>query len=185
MTLKELLGDKYKDGMSFEEIEAAMAGRKFADLTTGDYVAKGKLTDAQKRYEELEAKLTAKLSDEEKAAKAQAEREAYYKGLEKQLTIAKYKSELTKTIKDDETVVKIADLLADGKVVEAMQEQTAYNLKERENLQKTIKAELLSKNPTPTPPQNDKPKKFTDYTMAELNKMKIDNPAEYNRIMNE
>ena len=25
MTLKELLGDKYKDGMSFEEIEAEMA----------------------------------------------------------------------------------------------------------------------------------------------------------------
>ena len=39
MTLKELLGDKYKDGMSFEEIEAAMAGRKFADLTSGDYQA--------------------------------------------------------------------------------------------------------------------------------------------------
>lgn len=186
MNLKDLLGEQYKDGMTIDEINAAIAGKKFADLSTGDYVAKGKLTDAQKRYEDLEAKYTAKLSDDEKTAKAAAEREEYYKSLEKQLTLAKYKSELTKTIKDDEIVGRIANLLADGKVVEAMQEQTAYNIKEREDIRNAVKAQLLAENPIPTPPKtNTTHKTIRDYTMSELNKMKIENPTEYSRILNE
>lgn len=40
--LKELLGDAYKDGMTFDEINAALKDRKIVDLATGEYVGKGK-----------------------------------------------------------------------------------------------------------------------------------------------
>ena len=42
MDLKEVLGDAYKDGMTFEEVSNFFADKKFADLSTGNYVDKNK-----------------------------------------------------------------------------------------------------------------------------------------------
>lgn len=78
MSLKELLGESYKDGMSFEEIETALSSRKLVDLESGDYVSKGKLTDALNKVKLAEDKVTniskefndykaLKMTDEEKA----------------------------------------------------------------------------------------------------------------------
>lgn len=49
--LKELLGDKWKDGMTVEEAETALTGKNLADLSTGEYVSKGKYADALKDVE--------------------------------------------------------------------------------------------------------------------------------------
>ena len=46
MTLKELLGTNYKEGMTFEEAEKALEGMNLADLSKGEYVSKSKY----KRY---------------------------------------------------------------------------------------------------------------------------------------
>ena len=35
-TIKELLGDAYKDGMTIEEVETALSGKKIVDLSSGD-----------------------------------------------------------------------------------------------------------------------------------------------------
>lgn len=58
MTLKELLGNSYRDGMTVEEADKALgeAGAKLFDLSKGDYVGKG-------RYQTLEADVKAKMEE--------------------------------------------------------------------------------------------------------------------------
>jgi len=55
-TLKELLGDSYKDTLTAAEIDKLLETKKLADLTSGNYVDKQKYEDLKK---DLEAKSTA------------------------------------------------------------------------------------------------------------------------------
>lgn len=79
MNLKEILGDAYKDGMTFEEINSFFADKKFADLSTGNYVDKNKyeneVKDLRSKLSAKDAELNTKLSDEEKITKAQQEKD--------------------------------------------------------------------------------------------------------------
>ena len=54
--LKELLGDKYKEGMTVDEAEQALANIKLADISAGAYVSKDKYLDIDKQYKELQKK---------------------------------------------------------------------------------------------------------------------------------
>lgn len=88
--LQALLGDSYKEGMTIEEIGEFFKGKKFADLSTGNYVDKNKYTNEintlNSQLSQTKQELNAKLSDDEKKAKdsqAQAER---IKQLEKMLS---------------------------------------------------------------------------------------------------
>lgn len=79
MDLKEMLGDAYKDGITFDEINNFFADKKFADLSTGNYVDKNKYeSDVKTLQEQLSAKdteLKNRLSDDEKASLAQKEKD--------------------------------------------------------------------------------------------------------------
>ena len=44
-TLKDILGEAYREDMTLADIESALADKKLADLSSGEYVSKGKLTD--------------------------------------------------------------------------------------------------------------------------------------------
>ena len=98
-TLKDILGEAYREDMTLADIESAIANMKLADLSSGEYVSKGKLTDYERRMKEAEKKLADKLTDEEKALAEQAEREEYYKQLEKENARNKYLAKLGKTMK--------------------------------------------------------------------------------------
>lgn len=50
--LKELLGSAYKEGMTFDEANAALKDRKLVDLESGEYVGKGKYDSAIKERDE-------------------------------------------------------------------------------------------------------------------------------------
>lgn len=86
MNLQEMLGDAFHEDMSFDEINTALSGKKWADLSTGNYV------DANKYKADLEAKtnelsnvrkqLDAKLSDSEKEAASREADKAKIKELE-------------------------------------------------------------------------------------------------------
>lgn len=89
MDLKELLGDAYKEGMTFEEINTAISGKKIADLSTGKYVNKDMVDAERSKLEnekkELESQLNAKLTDDEKTAKLAAEKDKQIQKLMEQL----------------------------------------------------------------------------------------------------
>lgn len=146
-TLKELLGDSYKEDMTMADIEKVLADKKLADLSSGEYVSKGKLTDYERRAKEAEKKLAEKLTEEEKAQIEQAKREEYYKQLEKENARNKYITKLGKTIKDETVLNEIADLYSNGEVEKAFDKQNEYFEKYHSELEKTIKADLMKSNP--------------------------------------
>lgn len=98
-TLKEMLGDSYKEGMSFDDVATFFEGKKFADLSTGAYVDKDKfdkqVNSLTTQLNETKSQLNEKLTDEEKTAQASQQQAARIKELEEKLknnTVASNKS---------------------------------------------------------------------------------------------
>lgn len=53
--IKSLLGDAYKEGMTLEEVNRALEGKKLVDLSTGEYVSKGKYDSLETKYKNLQS----------------------------------------------------------------------------------------------------------------------------------
>ena len=185
-TFRELLGEAYKDGMTVEELENAISTMKLADLSSGEYVSKGKLSDYERRMKEAEKKLAEKLTDEEKAQAELAKREEYYKALEKENAMHKYTSKLGKTIKDEAVLKEIAGLYADGDFAKAIDKQNEYLAKQYSEMEKNIKADLLKANPTPTPDSGKSgaitQEKFNAMGVQERSKLLNENPELYKQL---
>jgi hypothetical protein len=90
-----------------------------------------------------------RMSEDEKRSAENAERETYYKELERKLAMKDYADELS-DIADTKTKDNIVSLFADGKIVEAMNKHKEYRAKDRGELEKRIKADLMRKNPEAT-----------------------------------
>lgn len=90
MNLKEMLGDAYKEGMTFEEVSNFFEGKKFADLSTGNYVDKNKyeseVNSLKTQLSEKTTELKNKMSDDEKVQLAQKEKDAEIEKLKAMLT---------------------------------------------------------------------------------------------------
>ena len=98
MTLKEILGENYREDMTVAEISEAISKMKLADLSKGEYVAKGKLTEAEnklgqitKEYGEYKA---SKQTEEEKKAEKDAAEVARVQGIEEELKKLRFKDQL-------------------------------------------------------------------------------------------
>ena len=165
-TLKDILGEAYREDMTLADIESAIATMKLADLSSGEYVSKGKLMDYETRAKKAEKALAEKLTEEEKVQIELAKREEYYKALEKENNRNKYISKLGKTIKDEKVLNEIADLYANGDYASAIDKQNEYLAKYHSELEKTIKAELLKQNPQPTAQSGNNSYKTKDEIMA-------------------
>ena len=154
-TLKDILGEAYREDMTLADIESALADKKLADLSSGEYVSKGKLMDYETRAKKAEKALAEKLTEEEKAQIELAKKEEYYKALEKENARNKYITKLGKSIKDEKVLNEIADLFAEGDFVTAIDKQNEYLAKYHGELEKTIKADLMKQNPQPQPPNGN------------------------------
>lgn len=93
--LQALMGDSYKEGMTLDDVNAFFKGKKFADLSTGQYVDKSKydnqVNSLTSKLNAKEQELNAKLTDDEKNAKTskeQADRIAELEKLLKENTIS-------------------------------------------------------------------------------------------------
>ena len=90
MNLKEMLGDAYKEGMTFEEVSNFFEGKKFADLSTGNYVDKNKyeseVNSLKTQLSEKDTALKNRMSDDEKVKLAQQEKDAEIEKLKEMLT---------------------------------------------------------------------------------------------------
>lgn len=165
-TLKDILGEAYREDMTLADIESAIATMKLADLSSGEYVSKGKLTDYETRMKKAEKALADKLTEEEKAQIELAKKEEYYKALEKENARNKYITKLGKSIKDEKVLNEIADLFAEGDFATAIDKQNEYLIKYHGELEKTIKADLMKQNPQPTAQSGNSSYKTKDEIMA-------------------
>lgn len=154
-TLKDILGEAYREDMTLADIESAIASMKLADLSSGEYVSKSKFTDYEVRMKKAEKALAEKLTEEEKAQIEFAKREEYYKQLEKENARNKYLTKLGKSIKDEKILNEVADLYANGDFATAIDKQNEYLAKYQSEMEKTIKADLMKQNPQATA-QSDK-----------------------------
>ena len=188
-TLKELIGEGYNENLSHAEIDKLLEPKKLVfDLATGQYMSIGKHKSEMKSLEEerddYKAKYLAKLTDEEKREAEIAEREKYFKQLERTNNINEYAKKLSH-IDDEKTRSEIAELLADGKTFEAIEKQNKYQANKETQLRETIKQELLSSNPTPPPVNNTgtiTKEQFAQMGYLEKVQLYNDNPELYNQL---
>lgn len=174
MNLKELLGDAYKEGMSFEEIEAALADKELVDPSTlpksvSKDVFDKTASELSKVKKELKALKEASMTDAEKLQaeldKAKEAQVIYNKELSKLrakeifvtagLTETDYASILDVVVSEDEETTKtraksMVDLIAAQKAA----------------AEKAIKAELLKGTPKPKSGEGD-----TGITKEQFEKM--------------
>ena len=183
-TLKELIGEGYNENLSHAEIDALLKDRKFADLATGNYVALGKYKALEDEKNDLNTKYLAKLTDEERREAEIAEREKYFKQLERTNNINEYAKKLSH-IDDEKTRSEIAELLADGKTFEAIEKQNEYQATREATLEETIKQKLLSSNPTPPPVNNTgtiTKEQFAQMEYRDRVNLLNENPELYNQL---
>ena len=98
MDLKELLGENYKEDITVEEISNLISAMKLADLSKGEYVAKGKLTEAENKLTNLKKEYgeykASKQTEEEKKIEADNAEKERVQGIEKELALLKAKEQL-------------------------------------------------------------------------------------------
>lgn len=157
MNLKELLGDAYKEGMTFEEIEAALADKELVDPSTlPKSVSKevfdktaSELSKVKKELQALkEASMTAEEKVQEELNKAQDLQKTYAKELAKLkakeifveagLIEKDYASLLDAVVSEDEevTTTRAKAMVA---VINA----------QKQAVEQAVKAELLKGTPKP------------------------------------
>lgn len=91
-----------------------------------------------------------RLSDEERLEAERKEEKQRYAELERKLALRDYADYLD-DVTDLSTKTKIVELLADGKITEALDKFKQYRVKDKAEIEKKIKAELLQQNPQPNP----------------------------------
>ena len=88
--MKDLMGDSYKDGITLDEVKTFMSGKKFADLSTGNYVDKNKYTNEvnslQGQLTDAQTQLKNKMTDDEKIVQAQKDKDAEIEKLKQLLS---------------------------------------------------------------------------------------------------
>lgn len=150
-TIKELLGDAFRDDMTVAEVIEATKAMNLVDLTTGQYVSIGKYNSAVAERDDYKAKYTSTLDDAQRAEIARQEQEKRYAEIEKQNSIYRYTEKLSGTISDKEVLTKVATLWADGKIEEALDAQTQYFAKvnQQSAMQNNPQASAQSGGSTP------------------------------------
>ena len=148
--LKELLGDAYKEDMTFEDINAALAERELVDKSQYDgFVPKTLLEKANSEAADYKKKWKAAASEQEQKqiedAEKQAQIEEELKNLRRASKVSEYEKQHLALKYDEKDAKEIAEALYDGDM------DTVFRLqkKHEEALQKAIKADLLKDMPTP------------------------------------
>ena len=120
------------------------------DKMKADYANLKKAFDeASTSVADYKRKERERMSDDDKKAATEAEREAYYKGLERRIAMSDYSAELD-DVTDANVRSNIVDLFADGKIVDALKAFKEFRIKDRTQLEKRIKDDLMKQNPSAT-----------------------------------
>ena len=156
MKIQDLLKDAYKEGMTLEEIEAALVNVELpADQTDEVKRLKEALSKSNSENAEWKKKHRDALSEEEKKAQETAdlikqlqERNAT---LERESGLAKHKAKFLAMGYDDALATDAAAAMVDGDTEKLF----SYQQKHQEALEKKIRADALKGTPKPVPNKAD------------------------------
>lgn len=148
--LKDLLGDAYKEDMTFDEVNAALAEKDLVDKSQFEgFVPKSLLEKANSEAADYKKKWKAASSEHDRKAieeaeqKAQAEEEL--KNLRRENKVSKYEKQYLAQKYDPKDAFDIAEALCDGDM------DTVFKIQQKhdDEVRKSIKAEIMKDMPAP------------------------------------
>ena len=177
MNIKDLLKDAYKEGMTVEEINAALAEVELpVDQTAEVERLKNALSKSNSENAEWKKKHREALSEEEKKAQETAdlikqlqERNAV---LERDSSVSKHKAKFLGMGYEEALAADAAVAMADGD----MDKLFSYQQKHQEALEKKIRADVLKGTPKPVPDKAD-----GAMTLENLRKMSTQERLEFSQ----
>ena len=188
-SLKELLGNAYRDDMSIAEIEEATKAMNLADLSGGGYVSLGKYNALVQERDDYKTKYTDTLTEAQKAEQAALEKEKKFQEIMRENNINRYFKEHSAEIKDEATLIEIAKLMADGKYEDASKKQSAYFANAMAKLEEEYKQKMMQTNPQAQASNGGvgelTAEQFAQMGLAERTKLYKENPEEYQRLNNQ
>ena len=188
MNIKDLLKDAYKEGMTLEEIESALAG---IEMPTDNSVEierlKTALSNSNSEAANYKKQLKEKMSADEIKAKEDAERQEKlqkdYDALVKKVAISENKAKLLSLGYDDTLATETAEAMANGELDKVFANQK----KHLEAVEKKIRSDILKDTPKPNGGNGNKTitkEDFDKMTYSERVKVFEENPEVYNDLTN-
>ena len=188
-TLKELLGNAYREDMTLAQVEEATKAMNLADLSGGGYVSLGKYNALVQERDEYKTKYTDTLTEAQKAEQAALEREKEVQAIIRENSINRFSKKLSTTIKDEATLTEIATLMADGKYEDAFEKQSAYLVDANAKLEEEYKQKLMQNNPQAQGGNGGAgeitAEQFAQMGLAERTKLFHSDPETYNKLTNQ
>lgn len=148
--LQTLLGDAFKEGMTLDEINAALADRELMDKSEMDgYVPKSLLDKANTEAADYKKKWRGALSEAEKKEQDEKEKQTAMENelnqLRRDSKIAAYEKNYLGLGYDEKSAKEIAEAMFDGEMDIVFMLQKKF----QENKERSIKADLMKNMSTP------------------------------------
>lgn len=187
LNIKEILGDKYKDNMTFADIEAALSDIDVQDESSKKEIEKltNSLSRSNSEAAEYKRRLREKQSEEELAKEEREKELATLKeenaSLKREKLIADNENQLIALGYDTKLAKETSLALVDGDITKVFENQKKFN----EQLKKSIEAELLKKTPTPPGGTGDNTitkERYRAMSLVEKQKLADENPTLYKKL---
>ena len=187
MDLKVLLGEAYKDGMTFEDVQTALESYELPkDMSSEVEKLKNAVSKANSEAADYKRQLKAKMSDDEKASterdEAYRQLQEDYNALTKRVTVSDNKAKLIAMGYAEDLADKAALAMADGDMVKVMEYQASH----LKSFEKSVMSRTIQNTPKPTPDGGDDSvmtkEKFRKLTPAERLRFSTEHPDEYKQL---
>ena len=186
MNIKDLLKDAYKEGMTIDEINAALEGIEMpADNSAELERLKNALSKSNSEAADYKKQLREKMSADEIKAKEDSDKmtelQSKYDALLKESEISKNKARLLALGYEDNLATETAEAIANGETDKVFANQK----KHLESVEKKIREEVLTSTPRPTGGNGSETMtldKFRKMSLEEQFKFSKEHPEEYKTL---
>ncbi|MBS6062743.1 MAG: hypothetical protein KH972_02610 [Peptostreptococcaceae bacterium] len=184
--LKELLGEKYKEGMTVEEIEVALKEVTLPKDNTLEYEKlKSAFDKASSEAADYKKQLRAKLSEDEQAKQKdqeeRAELQQKYEKLLYETEVSKNKAKFLGLGYDEKLAEETAEALQKGDMEKVFSNQKKF----QQDYEKKIRTEVLKDTPKPEGDGGSKTITLNDLramSSAERYNYSVEHPEEYKQL---
>lgn len=191
--IKAIIGDDYADDLTAEQILEKLNEKNLADLSKGDYVAKAKFkaeeelrkaaeTARKKAEDDLNEQKKSQLSAEEKAAQEIAEALKAKDNSIETLTAELNRAKAEKVFAEAGLTEEQYANFVDGVSVDTAKSIVEMVKAREANVIQVAKEEAL-KNFKEPPAGKTVEKKLSEMSLDEQQKLRAENPAEYDRLL--
>ena len=185
MNIKDLLKDAYKEGMTVEEIEAALADVEFHDQSAEVERLKNALSKSNSENAEWKKKHREALSEEERNKQETADLikqlQEQNEKLLRESNISKHKAKFLGLGYEEKLASDAAEALADGDMVKVLE----YQQKHQEAFERKVRADAMKGTAKPVP--DKEPGAITREQVAKMStgdrlKFYQEHPEEYKEL---